>query len=234
MVKQSLVAWYKRISGQRQIDLARQYVRTDTVSGRLQFELLIREGLRPNSKLLEIGCGCLNAGEFIIGYLEKGNYVGIDPNEWLRSAALRSWEFRHFIIKQKSPIFLSNQNFDASALDTKFDFAFSHSVLSHCAHWQLEQYLRNVRRVLKPNGVILASIRLAEGNAYGSPGNFTRDDSGDAAWVYPGVSWFKMSTVEKIAAEIGLVARYRPEYTEFYTKTRPDEVHDWIAFSPHP
>src|SRR5271165_3310432 len=69
---------------------AKSYVGTTKVSGQLQFELLKREGCRPNSKVLDIGCGCLHAGIPLIQYLEKGNYVGVDPNEWLRLTAMKS------------------------------------------------------------------------------------------------------------------------------------------------
>ena len=209
---------------------ARGFVGTDEISGRLQFDLLRREGLCPNSVMLEVGCGCLNAGVFFIEYLERGNYVGIDPNEWLREAAIRECQL-HGLIEQKSPIFLSNTNFDAISLGMKFDFAFSHSILSHTAHWQLEQYLKNVGHVLKPHGLILASIRLAEGNAFGNPGSPNKNDSEDREWVYPGVSWFKLATVQEMARKAGLAAVYKPEYTAFYTLTRPAEYHDWIVFS---
>jgi hypothetical protein len=78
----------RRICGLRLAD-AKRYVGTDEVSGQLQVELLKREGCVPTSKVLEVGCGCLNTGIQLIRYLEKGNYVGIDPNEWLRQVALK-------------------------------------------------------------------------------------------------------------------------------------------------
>jgi cyclopropane fatty-acyl-phospholipid synthase-like methyltransferase len=209
---------------------AKQYVGTDQVSGQIQFELLKREGCVPASRVLELGCGCLNAGIPLIRYLEKGNYVGVDPNEWLREAAMEKHHVRQ-LVKEKQARFLSVDNFDASEFGIKFDLVLSHSVLSHCAHWQLEQFLRNVANVLAPRGRILASIRLAEGNAYGSYGTPDKEDSMDEEWQYPGVSWFKLSTVMKTADKQGLTAVHVPEYTEFYTKTRPREFHDWIVFS---
>jgi hypothetical protein len=60
----------------REVERARNYVRTDEVSGQIQFELLKRERLARNSRLLEIGCGCLNAGIPLIQYLEAGKYFG--------------------------------------------------------------------------------------------------------------------------------------------------------------
>jgi cyclopropane fatty-acyl-phospholipid synthase-like methyltransferase len=206
------------------------YVYTDDVSGALQFELLKRQGCSPDSKVLEIGCGNLHAGKWLIEYLARGNYVGVDPNEWLRRTAMKDRHVRH-LVKEKQARFLSVDNFDASELGIRFDYVLSHSILSHCAHWQLELDLRNAGKVLAPVGRILASIRLAEGNAYGSSGTPDKEDSKDETWQYPGVSWFKLSTVLRTAEEQGLSAVHIPEYTEFYTKTRPTEYHDWLVFT---
>jgi SAM-dependent methyltransferase len=209
---------------------ARQFVATDEVSGLLQLELLKREGCVPTSRVLEVGCGCLHAGIPLIRYLQGGKYVGIDPNEWLRQVAMKRKHVGQ-LVKEKDARFLSVYDFDASSLGLKFDYVLSHSVLSHCAYWQLELFLRNLSKVLTPEGRILASIRLAEGNSYGSTGSPDRKDSMCEEWQYPGVSYFKLSTVTGSADRLGLMTVLKPEYTEFYTKTRPFEYHDWIAFS---
>src|SRR6266513_1425561 len=92
---------------------ARSYVGTDEVSGQLQLELLKRQGCLPKSKVLEIGCGRLHAGLPLMQYLDKGNYVGVDPNEWLRQTAIKNWYVRQ-IVEEKQPRFLSVDDFDAS------------------------------------------------------------------------------------------------------------------------
>ena len=209
---------------------ARQYVATDRVSGELQLELLKREGCVPESCVLEVGCGCLNAGLPLIGYLKRGRYVGIEPNRWLLGAALRTARAR-WLVAAKRPTFLERTDFDAGGLERTFDYVLSHSVLSHCAHWQLEQFVANVARVLRPGGRILASIRLAEGNAYGSRGSPDKEDSLDEEWQYPEVSWFAFETVKQTAERHGLKAAVKPEYTKFYVSRRPREFHDWLVFS---
>jgi len=209
------------------------YVGTNEVSGQLQLELLKQEGCRPESKVLEVGCGNLHAGMALIRYLEKGNYVGVDPNEWLRESTMSKRGTRSLVHK-KAARFLSVSDFDASELGIHFDFVLSHSVLSHCAHWQLELFLRNVGEVLAPEGRILASIRLAEGNLYGSTGTPDQEDSMQTEWQYPDVTWFKLSTVTKTAAALGLEAVHIPEHTDFYTKGRPQEYHDWLVISRKP
>lgn len=219
----------RRILAPTLID-AKQYVGTDEGSGELQFNLLVREGCRSYSKVLEVGCGCLNAGIPLIDFLEAGNYVGIYPNIWLRRTAIKSPQVRK-LIEEKRARFLSVDDFDASGLGATFDYVLSHSVLSHCAHWQLDQFFFNVGNVLSPHGKVIASIRLAEGNAFGSEGALDKNDSRHQEWQYPGVSWFKQSTVVEVAGRYGFKVQLKPEYTEVYTKTRPGEFHDWIILS---
>jgi hypothetical protein len=132
------------------------------------------------------------------------------------------------LVEHKRPQFLSGEDFDASELGMKFDYVLSHSILSHAAHWQLEPFFQKSAAVLASDGKILASIRLAEGNAFGSPGSADRRDSRYGEWQYPGVSFFTLDTVERAAAAAGLKARVKPEYTALLTARRPAEFHDWL------
>lgn len=210
--------------------VARRYVATSETSGRLQLELLRREGCRPGSRVLEIGCGCLNLGIPLLRYQRPGRYVGVDPNEWLRESALADGSVRR-LVRRKRPVFLTRDDFDASELGRSFDFVFAHSVLSHAAHWQLDQFVRNTAAVLAPGGRILASIRLAEGNEYGSTGTPDRQDSLDEEWQYPEVSWFRFATVAETATKHGLTATVMPAYTASYVAGRPKEFHDWVTLA---
>src|SRR5262249_23702341 len=162
------------------------------------------------------------AGIPLIQYLDGGKYFGIDPNPWLREAAIKHRRVGRLIL-QKRPVFLSNQAFDARELGMTFDYIFSHSVLSHAAHSQLIQFLENTSKVLAQNGEILSSVRLAEGNPWGSAGSPDKQDSMDVEWVYPGVSWFKRTTIEKEASHLGLRTTFKPEYTKLYVARRPGE-----------
>lgn len=223
----------RRITGRRTYYDAQNYTSTDPVSGRRQADLLFSAGCRPDSHVLEIGCGCLSAGMHLIERLEPGHYVGIDPNEWLREAALRRSEIRT-LVGAKQPVFLSNYEFDASATGRKFDFVLSHSILSHAAHHQLPLFLKNVGAVLSEPGQIFASLYLAEGNPHGNVGTKDRQDSMDTEWVYPGVSFFTHDTIQREAAKAGLTAVHRPDLTEWFVKVRPGELHDWFQFQLRP
>src|SRR3954447_26273250 len=45
---------------------------------KFQIEFLEGSGLRPDTKLVDIGCGTLRGGIPIIERLDPGNYVGVD------------------------------------------------------------------------------------------------------------------------------------------------------------
>ena len=57
--------------------------------GSLQFEFLLKSGLKKSYCLFDIGCGSLRGGVHFIRYLNKGNYVGIDKNLCLIQAGIK-------------------------------------------------------------------------------------------------------------------------------------------------
>jgi SAM-dependent methyltransferase len=48
--------------------------------GRMQFEFLLKEGLKPEYYFLDVGCGSFRSGRFVMNFLEAGHYFGIDRN----------------------------------------------------------------------------------------------------------------------------------------------------------
>lgn len=195
------------------------------VVGELQLELLKRNGCHRDSHVLEIGCGCLLAGLPIKRFLNPDRYVGIEPNTWLIDAVRQELIGAEDLIRAKRPIFLDNEDFDASITGRKFDFVISHSILSHSAAWQLPLFLNNTSKVLAPGGVIVASIRFHDAD------NRLVGDSNEPHWIYPGVSYYSYRTVERHAREYGLVAEWRRDYKEFFTKSAPSNFHDWIRLT---
>lgn len=179
-------------------------------AGACQFTILKEAGLKPESTLLEIGCGCLLAGHLLIEYLNENNYTGVEPTKWVAEAGLA-----HFKITKK---FTLLHNDDFSAVGT-FDFIHSHSVLSHACEAQLAQYFRAVKKQLNPSGIALASLRIGT-------------DSGISEWLYPDPSFFSTATLQKHADQIGLVLTYRPDIQlAMMAGTCNEHHHDWIQLN---
>ena len=176
-------------------------------SGACQFEILKAEGLKPESTLLEFGCGCLLAGHFLIEYLNENNYTAVEPTIWVAEAGRA-----HFGITKKFTL-LHNSEFSAPGT---FDFIHSHSVLSHACKAQLTQYFLVVKNQLNPNGTALASLRL------GADSNFS-------AWEYRSPSFFSTATVESCAQQAGLALTHRADIQRvMMAGTGNEHHHDWI------
>jgi SAM-dependent methyltransferase len=195
------------------------------IAGLLQLELLRMNGCTSDSHVLEIGCGALVAGRPILQFLQPDRYVGIEPNAWLIDAAKEGLPDTDRLLAEKRPLFLDNAEFDASKTGRTFDYVIAHSILSHAATWQYPQFLKAVRKTLKPAGVVIASIRFTDDQ------HRELGDSHHDQWQYPGVSTFSWDTARRVAVECGYRIEWRKEYRQFFTRYLPSNFHDWIRLT---
>lgn len=122
----------------------------DTV-GRLELEVMKREGLKPTDTLVDLGCGSGRLAVHAIPALPGGRYVGIDISRSMLDAARErveeeipdppcsvSW------IHQTSPVFA----LDADSVDMICAF----SVINHMEHEDAYLYFKEALRVVRPGG----------------------------------------------------------------------------------
>ncbi len=74
--------------------------------GKLQFEFMVAQGLRPHHVFLDVACGSLRGGRLFIPYLDRGNYLGLDKERGLIRAGLRN-EIDPKVASEKAPSSLS-------------------------------------------------------------------------------------------------------------------------------
>jgi SAM-dependent methyltransferase len=156
-----------------------------------QFGLLLALGMRGQHSLLDIGCGSLRGGRLAIMYLNPGNYCGVEPEKWLVQDAIR-YEVGEDLIKLKCPTFLHGQDFPLAQFDRSFEYIIAQSIFSHASPSQIRRCLLEVRKVLAPNGVFIASY--FRGN---------RDYRG-STWVYPGIVKYTFKFFADFAGELNL------------------------------
>ncbi len=207
MARKTIYQWAVEYCG----DPASHVTRGDLIS-----EFLVEEGLRPEHKLLDVGCGALSQGVPLINYLDTGNYVGLDPNGWLIEAALQEKPR----LLGKEPSWSHDTEFRASG--GPFDYVVAHSVLSHVAHWQLEQALLNIRGLVAEGAIWLASLRLDQYDLYARQ------------WRYPDVSYFRLETVQTVGWHAGWLVKQRPQLKERLQATCPNDFHDWLRLEAIP
>jgi hypothetical protein len=127
--------------------------------GKLQFEFLVSQGLKPSMKLLDVGCGCLRGGVHFINYLNAGNYYGIDSNQYLLNAGYEK-ELDIVGLKEKLPRtnLLVNTNFQFHLFGVDFDFALAQSVFTHLPFNSIRLCLIELAKCMKLGGKFYATF----------------------------------------------------------------------------
>jgi hypothetical protein len=142
-------------------------------AGRQQFILLLMSGLKPSSKVVDIGCGILRAGYWLIHFLDPGGYYGLEPSAE-RIEVGRTTILEPGMEQIKQPRFAMNADFDTGVFGVPFDFFLAYSIWTHASKGQIERMLDGFLRDSTPQAVFLASVLPA--------GLRWRDHLGDA-WV---------------------------------------------------
>jgi SAM-dependent methyltransferase len=121
--------------------------------GLLQFDFLVQRGLRPDMRLLDVGCGCLRGGVHFIRYLELGHYFGIDVNQSLLTAGYEV-ELPAAGLQKRLPRhhLLATAGFEGWRFGEVFDFALAQSVFTHLPLTWLRRCLEELARCMRRGG----------------------------------------------------------------------------------
>jgi SAM-dependent methyltransferase len=128
--------------------------------GRSVFIFLLENKLMPESRVLDVGCGCLRVGYWLINFLDSGCYFGIEPNETMLSAGIEEL-LEPELLKYKRPRFDSTDQFDFSVFDNEFDFVLARSVWTHASLSQIRAMLDGFASTAADNGVFFTSYLRA-------------------------------------------------------------------------
>ncbi len=166
--------------------------------GRMQFDYLLRHGLRPDHRMLEIGCGNLRAGRHFIGHLEPGHYYGIDISPHILLAA-QDTLVRDGLQAKVPYLSLANDLTFAFLPDGHFDVVHAHSVFSHSPRHVIEECFAHVGRVLAPGGFFDFTFDRTEGEEH----QVLHEDF-----------YYRTRTLVELAAGHGLTARFMDDWEE--------------------
>jgi SAM-dependent methyltransferase len=158
---------------------------------RFQIAFLRSQGLRPEHRLLDLGCGTLRGGIPIIEYLEARRYTGIEVRADV--LALAREELKDDGLEIKQPTLLVAEDLTELSI-APFDFIWAFSVLIHMDDEIARGCLEFVARHLDfPGGAFFANVNLGE-----------RPPGG---WQDFPVLWRPLSFYESMAEAVGLTVR---------------------------
>lgn len=120
--------------------------------GQTILSLLIKAGLKTDSKFLDIGCGFGRTTNALIKFFDKNaQYYGIDIGK-------ESIEFCKKNYQRQNFVFIQIEDSEIPIENTKFDMMLFSSVFTHLYPDQIREYLKQCKTKLNDNGVIVADI----------------------------------------------------------------------------
>ncbi len=140
---------------------------------RQHYERLLAQGLRPQHRLLDIGCGCLRVGSALVRYLDADRYCGIEPSRE-RVAFGREYLFDEATWESRRPRIDHNAVFDTGVFGERFDVFFACSIWTHASKSQIETMLDGFLRDTVPSAKFLVSYL---------PAATVEDDYQGSTWV---------------------------------------------------
>ncbi|MGP3927560.1 class I SAM-dependent methyltransferase [Streptomyces sp. 8N616] len=164
--------------------------------GAMQFEYLLGHGLRPEHRMLEIGCGNLRAGWRFIEYLQPGHYYGVDISPDILAAAQDTLVRQG--LQDRLPTLTPVRDLTLRFLpESRFDVVHAHSVFSHSPLPVIEECLANIGRVLAPGGWFDFTFDRTEGKEH----QVLREDF-----------YYRTETLLALAAKYGLTACFMDDW----------------------
>lgn len=156
------------------------------VIGLVQFSLLTFFGLQCDMKVLDIGCGSLRLGKYLMEFVWKGNYYAIEPNDWLVKEALKNE------CKSNNIIFSNNSDFDLIGFNTKFHYIIANSIFIHASKKQIKKCFQQVHKVIEKEGEFFFNYIKGKDNTANN-------------WSYPNSITYEKETLLKMAHENGFL-----------------------------
>jgi SAM-dependent methyltransferase len=115
-----------------------------------KFQLLLAQGLSPDARVLDVGCGTGQLTEALADYLSPvGLYYGTD-------IAAEAVAFCQKKFHRANFFFVQNEMTRVPLTGIQFDFIYLGSVFTHMYPEEIQALLPDLGRLLAPQGVVIA------------------------------------------------------------------------------
>lgn len=140
-----------------QTDLRRKVGGAWDEIGKLQFDYLVSEGLKPDNNFIDVGCGVLRGGLHFVRYLDPSRYHGIDASpDMIRGAGA---ELEEAGLTSRDAHLRQTEYFDLD-FGTQFDYGLALSVFTHIDLNMIYRCLANIAATFREGGQFYATYFL--------------------------------------------------------------------------
>jgi hypothetical protein len=180
--------------------------------GKLQFDFMIGQGLRPDHVFLDVACGSLRAGVRLIPYLDHGNYLGLEKEAWLVKAGIAK-ELGRELYASKAPELVISSSFEFEKFSKRPDFALAQSLFTHLREEDIAVCLSKLRRSVNPGARFFATYFFGADSR--SPG----ESHACHKFVY----------TRKQAERLGEANKWKPNYVGGWNHPRGQMMIEYVA-----
>ena len=124
--------------------------------GKIEKSIMQTEGLKPDSTLLDFGCGVGRLAVHIIPELSKGRYIGVDISKTMLENANRLVNERCKDIKCEIK-WIQQQGYSFNVPEKSVDLICAFSVFTHMEHEDAFKYLVEAKKIIKDGGKFIFS-----------------------------------------------------------------------------
>ncbi|MCI5047572.1 MAG: class I SAM-dependent methyltransferase [Aquisalinus sp.] len=126
------------------------------VMGKIYFDMLVDRGVKPEDKVLDVGCGAGRVGIHLIEYLETGHYFGTDSHR-PSLEAFAQYEVPMNNLTEKNPNLYEDYLFSLEKIGEQFDIILDFSTTLHLNDdLRRETYLKFAKVLAKGGRIISA------------------------------------------------------------------------------
>jgi SAM-dependent methyltransferase len=121
--------------------------------GQLQFDFMVRHGLKPPHRMLDFGCGTLRGGRHFVRHLDPGRYTGVDISQKAIEFAKQLVVEEGLVDKEPRLLVIGKDGLRfGDFVGETFDFVLAQSVFTHLTPDLVEEFLAHVGAVLGSTG----------------------------------------------------------------------------------
>jgi SAM-dependent methyltransferase len=192
--------------------------------GELAMAFLRDMGLKPDSTVLDAGCGSFRVGWRLINYLEPNKYAAFDGSRYLLEEGAQKVLHKHCDVYRKRPdirhLFLDDQIVQiGSEVGKRFDFILVHAIFDHLPRARIKVFLQSLASAMHHDTRLFATFFLnPSGESFTRPIRRVRNGvKSGAIWTYTDREYWHHTPAffERVCGEIGTL-RYITYYDYAY------------------